>query len=105
MDEVQKTLLIDKIVEHFGIDNAETVLTAYPTTGPSGLRRMLGEIDREYFCRAYLAELFDKDFGNYAKEILDELTKAIESEAAEKMAVIAPRGHGKSTLSSVAIPA
>jgi len=105
MDELQKTLIVDAVVKHFGIENAEAVLTGYPLTGPSGLRRMLGELDREYFCRAYLSDLFDKEFGNYAREILDELAQSIESEAAEKRAVIAPRGHGKSTLSSVAIPA
>ena len=105
MDESQKQLLISKLIEHFGIEKTKEYLTKYPATGKNGLRRMLGEIDREYFCRSYLAELFDKEFGSYAKEILDELTTAIQSEAAEKLAVIAPRGHGKSTLSSVAIPA
>ncbi len=105
MDEQQKNLLVDAVVKHFGKANAETILTNYPATGPSGLRRMLGEMDREYFCKAYLADQFGKEFGDYAREILNELARAIESEAAEKRAVIAPRGHGKSTLSSVAIPA
>ena len=105
MNDEQKKLLIDKVIDYFGVEDAEFVLTNYPLTGPSGLRRMMGEIYPEYFCRAYLAELFDKEFGDYAKEILDELTRSIESESAEKIAVIAPRGHGKSTLSSVAIPA
>lgn len=103
MDEKQKDLIIEFTYKHFG-DDAEIILTNYPLTGPSGIRRMLGEIDIEFFCRTYLIELFDKEFGEYAKEILNELTKVIQSEAAEKMAVIAPRGHGKSTLSSVAIP-
>jgi predicted phage terminase large subunit-like protein len=48
--------------------------------------------------------LFDKPFGDYAIEILNTLTGAIKSEAAERIGVVAPRGHGKSTLSSVAIP-
>jgi len=105
MNEAQKNLIIDYVIKEFGIDNAEFVLTKYPLTGPQGLRRMLGEIYPEYFCKAYLSELFDKKFGDFAKEILNELTNSIQSEAAEKIAVIAPRGHGKSTLSSVAIPA
>lgn len=103
MDTYQKDLLIEYAFKHFG-DDTELVLTNFPLTGPSGLRRMLGEIYPEYFCRTYLSELFDKEFGDYAKEILNELTKSIQSESAEKRAVIAPRGHGKSTLSSVAIP-
>jgi len=105
VNELQKNLLIDTVIKHFGLDDAETILTTYPATGPSGLRRMLGEMDREYFCLAYLPDIFDKPFGDYAREILDTLARSIESEVAEKMAVIAPRGHGKSTLSSVAIPA
>ncbi|MFX1570623.1 MAG: hypothetical protein ACFFCV_19975 [Promethearchaeota archaeon] len=104
MDEAQTNLIIEFTYKHFG-DDAELVLINYPLTGPEGLRRMLGEIYPDYFCRSYLSELFDKEFGEYAKEILAELTKAINSEAAEKISVIAPRGHGKSTLSSVAIPA
>ena len=116
MDEVQKGLLIKRFLEFskksckedgikFNEDRTIEIFLNNPHTGPSGIRRMLGEVYPDFFCRMYLAELFDKEFGSYAKEILDELTKAIESEAAEKMAVIAPRGHGKSTLSSVAIPA
>ncbi len=104
MDETQKNLIIDYVIKEFGFDNAEFVLTNYPLTGPQGLRRMLGEIYPEFFCRACLADLFNKPFGDYAREILDNLTEAIKSESAEKMAIIAPRGHGKSTLSSVAIP-
>lgn len=105
MDGAIKNLIIDKVIEHFGENDAEFILTKYQLSGPEGLRRMLGEIDREFFCLAYLTELFDKEFGTYAGEILDELAQAIESESAEKRAVIAPRGHGKSTLSSVSIPA
>jgi predicted phage terminase large subunit-like protein len=81
------------------------ILQKYPATGPSGLRRALGEKDPEYFCRAYLPELFDRDFGDYAREILETERAAIESQAQTNTAVVAPREHGKSTLSSCALPA
>jgi predicted phage terminase large subunit-like protein len=104
MNELQKDLLIEACYKHYS-DDAVLILKEFPLTGSGGLRRMLGEIDREYFCRAYLSDLFDKEFGSYAREILDELAVNIESQMATKEAIIAPRGHGKSTLSSVAIPA
>lgn len=104
MNEQQKELLIDKVIEHFGVDDAEYILTRYPLTGPSGLRRMLGEMDPAYFCKAYLADQFEREFGDYAKEILDTLSAAIVSEVQEKRAVVAPREHGKSTLSTFALP-
>jgi predicted phage terminase large subunit-like protein len=105
MDEAQKALLIDKIVEHFGLDDAETILTIYPATGPSGLRRMLGEIDPEYFCKTYMPDQFDRDFGDYALEMMNDIKAIIEAGQATKEARVAPRGHAKSTICTVAMPA
>lgn len=80
------------------------MLQIYPLTGPGGLRRALGEIDVPYFCKAYLSDQFEREFGDYAIEILNTLQTRIESMAQENQAVIAPREHGKSTLGSFAIP-
>lgn len=104
MNDKQKNLLIDAVIKQFGIDNAEYILTQYPLTGPNGLRRMLGEIDLEYFCKAYLPDQFERKFADYSRTILKTLHNIIISEAREKQAVIAPREHGKSTFSSFAIP-
>jgi len=117
MDEQQKNLIVDftyKNLSKFGIDRdmsddkkvaaVETILDEYPLTGPGGLRRMLGEIDPEYFCKAYLSDQFDREFGDYAREILNTLKVVIESNTREKQATVAPRGHGKSTFSSFAVP-
>jgi len=104
MDEVQKTLIIDAVIEHFGIENAEAVLTNYPLTGPSGLRRMLGELDPEFFCKAYMPDQFEREFAEYSRTILNTLKNVIESQSREKQAIIAPREHGKSTFSSFAMP-
>jgi predicted phage terminase large subunit-like protein len=105
LNETQLALLIEHIKKHFTTEEAEVLLLTYPMTGPSGLRRMIGQVDREYFCKAYLSDQFDREFGNYAIEILDTLGNAIESKAQEKIAIIAPREHGKSTLSTFAMPA
>jgi hypothetical protein len=103
LDDKQKDLLIDFCYKHFGED-AELILTEYPMTGPGGIRRMLGEIDPEYFCLAYLTDQFDRQFAEYSRLILNTLKNTVESEAREKQAIIAPREHGKSTMSSFAMP-
>ena len=103
MDKFQQDLLIDCVYKHFGEDS-EAVLNSYPLTGENGIRKMLGGMDNEYFCKAYLYDQFDRDFGDYAIEILDTLSNAIDSTAQEKIAVVAPREHGKSSLSTFALP-
>jgi len=104
MTNEQKNMLIDKVIDHFGIDDAEYILINYPLTGPGGLRRMLGEIYPEYFCRAYLADQFDREFAEYSLTILYTLKRVVESKSREKQVIIAPREHGKSTFSSFAMP-
>jgi hypothetical protein len=73
-------------------------------TGPGGLRSILGEKYPEYFCKAYLSDQFDREFGDYAIEILHTFKNVVETPSREKQAVTAPRGHGKSTLDSFAMP-
>lgn len=101
---MDKDLLIEYVVKEFGIDNAEYVLTNYPLTGPSGLRRLLSEIYPEYFCKAYMPDQFERKFAEYSMTILYTLKNVIESQSREKQAIVAPREHGKSTFSSFAMP-
>lgn len=103
MDDFQKELLIEYAFKHWG-DDAAIVLSNFPLTGPSGLRRMLGEIYPQYFCKAYLPDQFDREFAEYSLTILNTLKDVIESKSREKQAIIAPREHGKSTFSSFAMP-
>lgn len=103
MDDKQKKLLIKTLKKHYP-NSYKTLLQKYPLTGPTGLRRALGEKDIQYFCKAYLPDQFERDFGDYAIEIMNTLRTRIESKAQENQAVVAPREHGKSTISSFAIP-
>lgn len=105
MNEDQKNLLIDKVIEHFGIDNAEFVLTNYPLTGSNGLRRMMGEIYPDFFCKAYMPEQFDREFGSHAIEWMNDCKAIIEAGQPIKEARIAPRGHSKSTIWTVGMSA
>lgn len=103
VDDNQKRLLI-KYLKQYYPNSYKQMLMNYPLTGPDGLRRKLGEKSIEYFAKAYLADQFKMEFGDYASEIFLTLKCCIESKAPEKQAVVAPRGHGKSTISSFAIP-
>ena len=118
MDFIQKRLLVKAVKRNLPIitgnynpmteeeirRKVEKLFEAYPLTGPGGLRRYIGEIDGEYFCKAYMPELFNKEFGEHTRIILEKTDIAIRSKAQENLAVIAPREHGKSTTSSVAVP-
>lgn len=104
MTEEQKNLIIDYVVKEFGLDNAEYVLTNYPLTGPGGLRRMLGEIYPEFFCKMYMPEEFDREFGDYAIEWMNDFRQIVEEGQSTKEARVGPRGHAKSTIWTVGMP-
>jgi predicted phage terminase large subunit-like protein len=103
MDNKQKNLIIEYTYKEFG-DDAEFVLNNYPLTGAGGIRRMLGEIYPEYFCLAYMPDQFDREFGDYAIEWLNDGKAIIETGQPAKEARVGPRGHSKSTIWTVAIP-
>ncbi|WP_246637652.1 phage terminase large subunit [Crassaminicella profunda] len=67
-------------------------------TGPNGLRKELGEIDLEYFGKAYFSHYFNRETPEFHRE-LDTIWKkgVIKTKAGVKRAVAAPRGHAKST--------
>jgi predicted phage terminase large subunit-like protein len=100
----QKDLLIEYVAKEFGEANVVDILKAYPLEGVNGLRRMLGEIYPEYFCKAYLPDQFEREFADYSRTIVHQLKQTIESNSREKKAIIAPREHGKSTFCSFAMP-
>jgi predicted phage terminase large subunit-like protein len=101
---MDKALLIEYAYKHWG-DDAQYVLTSFPPTGPGGLRRMLGEIYPEYFCKAYMPDQFEREFGDYAIELLHDARDIINAKIPVKEARVAPRGHAKSTIWTVAVPA
>lgn len=104
MDQRQKELLINCVLKHYGDDDGAYILRKFPLTGPSGLRRKIAEKDPEYFCLAYLTELFDREFGSYAIEWMTDMDNAINTGLPTKEARVGPRGHAKSTINTVAMP-
>lgn len=67
-------------------------------TGEFGLRRMLGEKYADYFCKAYLSDQFNKPMGNYAIEMMNDVQSVLHGKKSYKMARVAPRSFGKSTI-------
>ena len=109
MKQQEFELMMSYLEQYFDESEIEYLISNHPLTGfgkngELSIRRMLGELSIEYFAKAY-TDQFNQEFGDYAKEILSTLKTGIESNVQENLAVVAPRGHGKSTISSLAVPA
>jgi predicted phage terminase large subunit-like protein len=116
LQDIELELLMKYLQRHFTDDEIESLIETYPLTGENGLRRMLGEIDIEYFALVYLSEHFDKPFcdfhidlienvkaltSEYSCQTKDEQDKLRREKTGKKLLCIAPRGHGKSRIISV----
>jgi predicted phage terminase large subunit-like protein len=101
---------------HFTDDEIESLLDQAPLTGEHGLRRMLGEIDVEYWALAYIGEYFDKPFCEFHNDLIERVKSLVseyscnttlekvqfrQEKTGNKLLTIAPRGHGKSKIITV----
>ena len=69
----------------------------------SEIRRLLGEMDIEFFALCYFPKYFDREFGNFHKELFAEL-KYMLAHTGLIEAFGLPREHGKSTINSFLFP-
>lgn len=82
----------------------------------SELRKLMGELDIEFFGRYYLGRYLDKPFCDFHQDLIknvreiitkysvstpQEIDKFRSEKVGEKLLTIAPRGHGKSKISNV----
>lgn len=88
---------------HFNDKQIKEIITKFPLTGEDGIRKMLAEIDLQYFAKAYFPRYFNKDFCQFHTDLMGELDWLIKNES-KRMVVGVPRGYGKSTLSSFLFP-
>lgn len=88
MEKHFKTIQIKQLIETFTF---------------SELRRLLGEIDIEFFALCYFPKYFDREFGQFHRELFAEL-KHMLSNNGLITAFGLPREHGKSTISSFLFP-
>ena len=67
------------------------------------LRKLLGELDIEFFALCYFPKYFDREFGKFHREIFDELKYMLNNKGLIE-AFGLPREHGKSTINSFLFP-
>jgi hypothetical protein len=69
----------------------------------SELRKLIGEMDIEFFALCYFPKYFDRKFGRFHQELFQEL-KYMLSDKGLINAFGLPREHGKSTINSFLFP-
>ncbi len=72
---------------------------------PDGdLRRQLGEIDQRFFARFYLHEHFTKPFASMHLKLFARVKRMFAIEGRVNDVAACPRGHGKTTIVTLAVP-
>lgn len=96
MTDEEVLLLEEYLLKHFSQEDVNELFES-PLTGPKGLRRQLGEIDKEYFGRAYFPDYFENETPEFHAE-LDKLIEEYENnhDKYRGLIIAAPRGHAKS---------
>ena len=69
----------------------------------SELRKLLGEMDIEFFALCYFLKYFDRKFGKFHRELFTELKYMLNNKGLIE-AFGLPREHGKSTINSFLFP-
>lgn len=70
-----------------------------PLIGPTGVRKLLGEIDTEFFARAYFPEYFEYEVPDFHREAYAELDAMLNQKPCGTRKVRAwPRSNAKSTI-------
>ena len=69
----------------------------------SELRKLLGEMDIEFFALCYFPKYFDREFGEFHRELFTELKYMLKNKGLIE-AFGLPREHGKSTINSFLFP-
>ena len=97
MTEDEVLLLEEYLYKNYDAEDVEKLLIDTPLTGPNGLRKQLGEVDMEYFGRAYFPDYFENKTPSFHAE-LDEMIREYEEnhDKYRGLIIAAPRGHAKS---------
>ncbi|WP_158735142.1 phage terminase large subunit [Alteribacillus sp. YIM 98480] len=105
LSKKEKQLLLTYLKKHFNQSEIKQLLSSHKNnlTGQNGLRKKLAELDVEYFALAYFPKVFWRSFGNFQRELLDELDELLHKEG-QRLIYAVPRNHGKSTIVSFLTP-
>lgn len=97
MTDEEALLLEEYLYKNYEAEDVEKILLDSPLTGPNGLRKWLGEVDKEYFGRAYFPDYFEDETPEFHFELDKMITEyELNHDKYRGMILAAPRGHAKS---------
>jgi len=96
----QNQLLKQYMEKHFSSAKIKQLVEEFSF---SELRKLMGEIDIEYFSLCYFEKYFDRKFGQFHRELFAELKYMLNNNGLIE-AFGLPREHGKSTINSFLFP-
>lgn len=96
----QNLLLKEYLNKYFSLNKIEELVGEFSF---SELRRLIGEMDIEFFALCYFPKYFDRKFGQFHKELFEELKYMLGNSGLIE-AFGLPREHGKSTINSFLFP-
>lgn len=98
-------LIIEYLPKYFSEAEMQEIADLdIPLTGPNGLRFQLGELDPEFFGKAYFPHYFSDPAPHFHREMYDMMVDIITTGGKSNIVEAAPRGHSKSTLWSFLLP-
>ena len=96
----QNILLKQYMEKHFSSAKIKQLVEEFSF---SELRKLMGEIDIEYFSLCYFEKYFERKFGQFHRELFAELKYMLNNNGLIE-AFGLPREHGKSTINSFLFP-
>lgn len=90
-------LTFEYLEKYFSAKEIEKILADYPLTGRKSIRRMLGEMDYEYFGRVYFSQYLSLPPCEFHHEQFAEMKRIEEQKGGETVITAAPRESAKST--------
>lgn len=99
-NEIEANLLKNYLQKHFTNDKIKQLIEEFSF---SELRKLLGELDIEFFALCYFPKYFDRQFGQFHQGLFTELRYMLNNKGLIN-AFGFPREHGKSTINSFLFP-
>lgn len=97
-EDYLQNLIIEYLPRHFTSEQIDDIADSdVPLTGPNGIRKQLGEIDYEFFGRAYFPDFCNLPPCDFHHEQFAEMRRIEDSEGGETVITAAPRETAKST--------
>jgi len=103
LDTYDLNLIRDRLLANFSVEELEQG-GWLDRTPDAAVRKKLGELDMEFFCRFYLREHFFKPPAPMHKDLFSNIKSFIESPGRKSEVWALPRGFAKTTIGCLGIP-